>query len=112
MAKATEQELKDAALESLRGIVKPGDRLYTILRHVSQSGMSRIISVVKAEADGTITDLDWLIARAGLYTRTGANSRQSGLRVRGVGMDMGFAVVYDLSSAVLGDGYALKQAWL
>ena len=100
-----------AALEQLQAMLKPGDVLYTVLRHVSSSGMSRVISVVMATG-GEIESLDWIIARAGLYPRTPANSRHDGLKVNGVGMDMGYAVVYDISSRVFGDGYSLKQRWL
>ncbi len=111
MTTKAKQAEQDEALQKLRDILKPGDTLYTILRHVSQSGMSRVISVVKVQ-DGEIIWLDGLIARAGLYSRTPANSRHDGLKVSGAGMDMGFAVVYDVSSRVLQDGYTLKQRWL
>lgn len=34
---------KEEAIQELRNILKPGDRVYTILRSVSRSGMSRCI---------------------------------------------------------------------
>lgn len=100
------------AIEKLRSILLPGETLHTILRSVSQSGMSRVISVVKVTDDGDIRVLDGLIESAGLYKRTPSSSRHDGLKVGGCGMDMGFAVVYDVSQAVFNDGYALKQRWL
>lgn len=109
--KAQEAE-KTEAIERLREMVKPGDTLYTILRNVSSSGMSRVISVVKTGEDGKILTLDFLIAKLGTYKRTPASSRHDGLKVGGTGMDMGFAVVYDVSQTVFGDGYSLRQQWL
>ena len=43
------------AAEILRQIIKPSDTIYTTLLHVSQSGMSRDISLLVAAArpDGT-----------------------------------------------------------
>jgi hypothetical protein len=111
MTTKAQQTEQTEALDKLKDILKAGDTLYTILRNVSSSGMSRVISVVKVE-DGDIRILDGLIERAGLYKRTPASSRHDGLKVGGAGMDMGFAVVYRLSGAVLEDGYALKQRWL
>lgn len=111
MTTKAQQAEQTEALDKLKDILKAGDTLYTILRNVSSSGMSRVISVVKVE-DGDIRILDGLIERAGLYKRTPASSRHDGLKVSGAGMDMGFAVVYRLSGAVLEDGYALKQRWL
>lgn len=111
---ATKAQMADRAeaIAKLQEILKPGDTLHTILRNVSQSGMSRVISVVKTTEDGEIICLDWHIDRAGLYKRTPASSRHDGLKVGGCGMDMGFAVVYDVAQAVFQDGYALKQRWL
>lgn len=83
------------ALAELRKIVRPGDTLQTILRHVSRSGMSREISVTKNGRD-----LDSLVARA-LDMKIGPNY---GLKIGGCGMDMGFALVYNLSSALYGYG--------
>lgn len=110
-AAAARQE-KEEAIERLRSTLKHGDRLYTILKHVSASGMSRVISVVHVTEDGEIEGLDWLIARAGIFNRTTASARQDGLKVSGVGMDMGFHVVNSVAYAVFNDGYALKQTWL
>lgn len=111
----TKQEAKQAeraeAIEKLQAIVSKGDTLYTILRSVSASGMSRVISVVTVE-DGEIRDLDFLISKLGVYKRTPLNAPRDGLKVSGAGMDMGFAVVYDVAMTVFNDGYALKQRWL
>jgi len=129
---ATKLTEKDEALNSLRSMLKPGDKIYTILRHVSNSGMSRRIScfIIKGKDAGPYC-IDWHIEKLGLYNR---HKKHEGLVVGGCGMDMGFAVVYNLSSKLFpkgfklakgqygrnGDksgydnngGYALKQVWL
>lgn len=110
---ATKQETeRTEAIAKLQEILKPGDTLHTILRHVSSSGMSRIISVVHTSPDGDIQNLDYLISQLGVYKRTPLRAKHDGLKVGGAGMDMGFAVVYDVAQAVFQDGYALKQRWL
>lgn len=98
------------ALEDLRYALIDGIRVYTILRHVSASGMERAISVVVVNEDGSaIHDISYMIVAAGLYKN---HPKHLGLKVRGTGMDMGYAVVNHLSHAVFGDGDVLSQEWL
>ena len=88
------------AIEQLRKWIKPGDTVYTILRHTSRSGMSRDISV-KILHDGGFLHPDYLVAKA-----TGSTlSKKEGIKIGGCGMDMGFAIVNELSYALYGDGY-------
>jgi hypothetical protein len=85
-------------------------KVYTILRKVSSSGMSRHISLVIAK-DGELYDITYYAAAAlgeSLYETNGHRA----IRQNGCGMDMGFNLVYNLSSVLYGDGYALKQTWL
>lgn len=86
----------DEAIASLKKFIKPGDTVYTILRHVSSSGMSRNISLV-ALVDGKPVFLDWYIERALGYSRA---KNTEGLKVGGCGMDMGFHLVYSLGSVL------------
>ena len=90
-----------AALDRIREIVKAGDTLHTILRHCSRSGMSRAISMVLING-GDSFHLDRLASRALGYTR---NKKHNGLTIGGCGMDMGFAMVYDLSRALFPNGF-------
>lgn len=92
---------RQESIDRLKEIVEPGDTIDCILRHVSKSGMMRRISFVKIK-DGESISLDYLIARACDYKR---NLNHEGLTVRGCGMDMGFSVVYDLSSTLYADGF-------
>ena len=100
------------AQEELRQIIKPGDTVYTVLRHVSRSGMTRGIDLY------TIKDNRprWLTGLAGKAMGTPQSradwDRERGLRVSGCGMDMGFHLVYNLAYYLFGDGYALKHEWL
>ena len=91
---------RETAKSELLNILKPGDTVYCLLRHVSRSGMSREISFF---TEGML-NLDWRIADLLDYRR----GKHSGLYVEGCGMDMGFAVVYDVSRALFPDGFGVK----
>ncbi len=110
----TKERDKQEAIKELRAILKKGDTLHTILRHVSRSGMTRHISVIFTK-NNQIISLDHLVSKA-LDRRRVPFNKGEGVIVSGCGMDMGFEVVYALSSAVFGyknrGGYALKQHWM
>jgi hypothetical protein len=113
MAKANKTEVV-MQLGNLRKWFPRGSTVYTILRHVSRSGMSRDISVVALNADGDkIVDIHPNYA---VSVVTGRRARRGGMFdsivCNGCGMDMGFDLVYSISCAVHGDGYALKHRWL
>lgn len=100
---------KDEAISELRTIMPKESKIYTILRKVASSGMSRNISVVVID-DGVPRDVSWLVLAAGIGHKP-ANSGE-GVRVGGCGMDMGFSLVYDLAWTLYNDGYSLSQSWL
>lgn len=121
---------KAEAIANLRKWIKPGSTVYTILRHRSASGMSRVISVVLVQPDGRMIHPNHAASRALGYPLVNKNG-SDGLRVSGCGMDMGFEVVYRLGCALWpkGDGktitgrngskkpetdggYLLRQEWL
>jgi hypothetical protein len=103
--KAQRAEAEEAA-ERLRGWLKPGDTVYCILRHCSRSGMQRVISLKQFTTDPergiSDGDLSWNAARAlGMrYDR-----QREGIVIGGVGMDMGFALVYDLAFTLWPNGF-------
>lgn len=99
MTLAINTQEREEAIARLHEMVKPGDTVRTILRHVSASGMTRWISVV---IDGE--DYSWLVARA-MGTRAN-QGRHEGIKREGCGMDMGFDLVYSLSRTLYRDGYA------
>lgn len=85
----------------LRKLCPPGTTIYTILRHVSKSGMSRIIDLVIV-AEGEPRSVGFLAAKAtgGAWDRD-----RQGIKIRGCGMDVGFELVYRLGSALYRDGF-------
>lgn len=84
--------LKDEARASLLSILKPGDTVHCVLRHVSSSGMSRRIDFYKVVNNEHVVLTGYIGNLCGYR-----HSRDGGLVVSGCGMDMGFSVVYDLS---------------
>jgi hypothetical protein len=86
-------------------LLPPGTPVYTILRHVSSSGMSRDISAMIVR-DGRPFLLDGLILAADLGFRRSRRRYGEGLAMGGYGMDMGFSLVYSLSSSLYRDGHA------
>lgn len=102
-----ETAARQEAIAKLREWIKPGDTIYTILDHVSSSGMSRAIRVVVpyTREDGTIDHLhpNYAIGTAlGLKHWKRQGREQDALVVGGCGMDMGFHLVYELSSVLYG----------
>lgn len=107
MSKANEErERKAEHLAWLRKHIKPGTRIYTVLRHVSSSGMSRDIDVY---AIMPMTDSNgkrfrgpmWLSGRVASVLGM-SMSKDRGIRVGGCGMGMGFHIVMNLSYALHG----------
>lgn len=99
MTRTTETDERRNAVAQLRGIFPPGSAAKTILRHVTASGMGRSISVI-SPAD--CEDVTWLVSRA---TGDKLDHKRGGIKVGGCGMDMGFALVYNLSRALYPDGF-------
>jgi hypothetical protein len=109
----SEQEL--AKRELLENYLN-GDSVtvYTVLRSVSSSGMTRKISLKVAEGS-SIYDITHLAAKALGEKIADANGHNS-IKVNGCGMDMGFHLVYGLSSVLYAGqeraGYVLSHRWL
>lgn len=99
--KAEAEATKQAAITALREMLSPGTTVYTILRHVSRSGMMRHISVIGPESN----DITWQVARA-LGDRI--DPKTGGIKVGGCGMDMGFHLVYNLSHRLYPDGFGVR----
>ena len=88
--------------------------IYTILRRVSSSGMSRDISLFYDSPEG-IRPITHTAAAALDYKVISSNGFNA-IRQHGGGMDMGFNLVYNLSSVIFKDlergGYQLAHRWL
>lgn len=114
MTRDAKAAVRQEAIEKLRTWIKPGDTVYTQLKHVSRSGMQRVIQVVKincrpetdidgqASTEPEILYLGYNVAKAigERYDR-----EREGVKIGGCGMDMGFAVIYELSQALFADGF-------
>lgn len=92
---------REAARILLRGILKPGDTILCNLRHVSRSGMLRVIDlhVIK---DG---DMQWIGALAARAIGEKYDRKSDGIRVGGCGMDTGFHLVSTLSHYLYPEGF-------
>lgn len=80
MSTTTDERALQASI-MLHKVLKPGDTVYTVLRHVSSSGMSRRIDCYAI----------------GIAKR---HASKQGLVVPGCGMDMGYHLVYSLGCAL------------
>lgn len=104
------------SVESLLKLMKddPRPTVYTILRSVSSSGMSRDISLVYIKNNEPYF-ITYSAAKA-LGDRLVSRNGSDAIRVNGCGMDMGFHLVYSLSSALFAGqdraGYVLSHRWL
>lgn len=106
--KACKNAERDKAITSLKEWLKLGTTVYTIVRSVSHSGMSRTLDLyVVLHQD--IVRITWSAAKALEWTY---DRRKEALRVNGCGMDMGYHTVHCLSRVIFGDGYALNHRWL
>jgi hypothetical protein len=90
--------------------VLENDTIYTILRSVSRSGMTRYIDayIIRDNKPECISfeianGLGWKLQRA---------DKGSGIKVEGCGMDMGFHLIYSYAQLLIKDGYKLHQQWL
>ena len=93
---------KDEAIQELREILKPGDTVYCILRHVSRSGMMRAISPMIVQNGEAPWEITHLVCPA---TGRKFHQKHGGVKVHGCGMDMGFELVYALSRTLWPDGF-------
>lgn len=109
--------------QQLLSMLAPGSTVYTSVKNVSRSGMSRTITLHVVQ-NGSIRNITGYAAHA-----LGWKGDASGLKVGGCGMDMGFLTVYTLGRTLWPDGlptphgtrngkpdydggYALKHEWL
>ena len=102
MTKA-EKAAQETARERLRADLRPGDTVYTVLRHVSRSGMQRSISVLVLDREHQeIYDVSGVAAEALGYRFDRDNG---GVKVGGCGMDMGFHLAYNLAWVLYPKGF-------
>ncbi len=96
------------AIEQLKTMLKPGDTVYTILRRVSSSGMSRCISLHIGEVN-QVHSITYLVSKALDDTLVEVNGSNA-IRIGGAGMDMGFQLVYMLGRTLFPEGFKPRDA--
>ena len=115
-AKIKQAERDDARERLLSYYIKEGQTVYTSVKSVSSSGMSRTMSLYVVDGD-RIQNITYYVAQALKWPLVEKNGSRV-LRVSGCGMDMGFHTVYTLArvlfaGSVEGDaGYSLRHEWL
>jgi hypothetical protein len=82
----------------LRKLIPQGSTVYTLLREVSRSGMSRQLSVF-VMTDNAPRDITYLVIDACGFRR----SKRDYVEIGGCGFNAGFQIVYDLGSALYRD---------
>lgn len=105
MSKAQEKlQEQQESIAYLRKILRPGTTVYTVIRSVSSSGMSRTMDVYTIHK-GQLTYLTGYVAKVTGSSRT----KQGAIRSQGGGMDMGFALIYYLSRVLYPKGFKLAK---
>ena len=104
-----DQKVQEVNLEALMGTLKPGDTLYFILRHKSESGMSRWVDVYKLDGQPYPVHLGFQIAWALGYLW---DWERNGFKVSGNDFDVANEVIGSLGWKLFGDRYSLRKWWL
>lgn len=84
-----------------------GETVYTILRGVSRSGMTRYFDCYIIRTNDLIKISDQVAETLGRTYHY--KTYPFGIICRGSGMDMAFELVYSYSQKLFRDGYLLKQ---
>lgn len=102
--KALKDQERQEAITTLLTLLKPNDVVYTDIKSVSASGMSRqiacFIPYLNNENKPRIRDITWFVSKA-CDLKIGS---KGGLIVGGCGMDMAFSVVYNLGCTLWPNG--------
>lgn len=91
----------DRIKAEMKTYLPPGTTVYTDLKHVSRSGMLRIIKVYINTPEG-IRDISYHVATV---LNTTLEPKYGGIKRTGCGMDMGFDLIYNLSYELYPNGY-------
>ena len=104
---------KKQLVQALENAPKDANRkpvFYVLARHVSKSGMSRVLSVYYFDQKaGRMYHLNYVAA---ILLNLPMDRNYEGVSVKGGGMDMGFHLISQLAKAATGDGYTIRHEWL
>lgn len=102
--KALKEQEREEAIATLLTMVKPNDVIYTDIKSVSASGMTRqiacFITYLNDNGQPRIKEITWFVSKA-CDLKIGS---KGGLVVGGCGMDMAFSVVYNLGRELWPNG--------
>lgn len=114
----TKQQAQEQAeaVKYLQELLREDDTVFTVLRSVSASGMTRTLDLYVMR-DNRPRRITWHAARAMRWTY---DRKREAVKVGGCGMDMGFHAVYTLSRYVFPNGttahkdggYCIKHEWM
>lgn len=83
---------------------------YVVARHVSKSGLSRVLSVYYFETKAqAMFHLNYVAA---ILLELPMDRKYDGVKLSGCGMDMGFELVYRLADVATGNGYSIRHQLL
>jgi hypothetical protein len=99
---------REEAITYLKSRLRPGLTLYTCLRSVSSTGMSRTLDLYYVSGK-EIARITW---SAALVLEWTYDRRAEAMRVSGCGLDVGHHTVASLSRVLFGDEQALRHRWL
>ena len=115
--KYTKQQQAEA-MDYLKRNLAEGDTVFYIVKNVSNSGMYRHIDFytfkvkdVFAEGEQRVQKV-WLSGAISKVLGYPLKEKTNALGVSGCGMNMGFAVIYNLSETLFGNGYKLNDEGL
>ncbi len=100
--KAKRAREQEEAKQHLRKLLPPGSTVYTVLRHVSKSGMTRDIDVYAMKDNEPVWLSGYVARRLGIGNW---NDKREAVRVGGCGMDMGYHIAYELSHVLYHDDF-------
>jgi len=115
------EKMQMETAERMRGYLTPKSQIFVNVRHVSASGMTRVISfytpiIDKETGRVWMRRLDRDICDLLGYSY---DKKREGVTVRGCGMDMAFAVIYNLCCHFWGrerlfgwDEMAQRKEWI
>lgn len=103
------------ATELLKRLFPEGSTVYTVIRHVSRSKMSRTVGAVSiAQHQEFVGSLSILHPNSAvsLLTDYRLDPDRNGVIVKGIGFDVGARLTQAISLALYQNAFVLKSRWL
>jgi hypothetical protein len=102
-----------AAVERLKKRLTPGDTIYLIMKHTSQTGMTHVITSLQFTTDGRDKAvIQHLSHDAAIATGMRHDPSRDGVKVSSGSIEPGAHLVACLGQSLFGDSNAFKMEWL